>query len=78
VDGVEIVESRWLRPAAALAAYAGGDFQLALPTEKQLELLGGFGSVEQALAFARERVAAIRPIEPRIVGAGEDARIVLD
>jgi 8-oxo-dGTP pyrophosphatase MutT (NUDIX family) len=78
VDGVEIVDSRWLRPAQALVAHAGGDLPLALPTEKQLERLAGFGSVEQALAVARERVAAIRPIEPRIVGTGEHARIVLD
>ncbi len=78
VDGVEIVDSRWLRPADALAAHAGGDFELALPTEKQLERLTGFVAVEQALAFARERVAAIEPVEPRIVGTGEDARIVLD
>jgi 8-oxo-dGTP pyrophosphatase MutT (NUDIX family) len=78
VDGVEIVESRWLTPAGALSAHAGGDFPLALPTEKQLELLSAFGSVEAALAHARERVAAVRPVEPRIVGTGDDARIVLD
>jgi 8-oxo-dGTP pyrophosphatase MutT (NUDIX family) len=78
VDGVEIVDFRWLTAADALAAGAAGGFVLALPTEKQLELLGSFGSAAQAIASARERVDEIRPIEPRIEGSGPSARIVLD
>ena len=78
VDGVEIVDFRWLTAADALAAAAAGDFELALPTHKQLELLGSFASAAQAVAYARERVDQIRPIEPRIEGSGPDARIVLD
>jgi 8-oxo-dGTP pyrophosphatase MutT (NUDIX family) len=78
VDGVEIVDFRWLNAADALAAAAAGGFKLALPTEKQLELLGSFGSASQAIASARERVGEIRPVEPRIEGSGPEARIVLD
>jgi len=78
VDGVEIVDSRWLTPADALSAAAGGELVLALPTEKQLELLRESASAAVALADARGRVDAIRPIEPRIVGVGSEARIVLD
>jgi hypothetical protein len=78
VDGVEIVDFRWLTAADALAAAAAGAFELALPTEKQLELLGSFASAADAIASARERVDAIRPIEPRIEGSGPEARIVLD
>jgi 8-oxo-dGTP pyrophosphatase MutT (NUDIX family) len=77
VDGVEIVASRWLAPLAALGGAAAGELVLALPTEKQLEALSGFVSVEEALADARARVDTIRPVEPRIVGSGDDARIVL-
>ena len=74
VDGVEIVDWRWIKPAAGLAAFRSGEFELALPTEKQLESLGGFSSAEAALAHARVRVDQITPIEPRI----EDGRIVMD
>lgn len=78
VDGVEIVDFRWLTAADALGAAAAGDFELAFPTRKQLELLGSFGSAAAALAHARERADQITPIEPRIEGSGPDARIVLD
>jgi len=78
VDGVEIVDFRWLTAADALAAAAAGGFELAFPTHKQLELLGAFGSAAAALAHARERVDQITPSEPRVEGSGPDARIVLD
>lgn len=77
VDGAEIVDFRWLTAAQALAAFSQGDFVLAFPTERQLEQLSAFGSAEQVLAHAREREHQIRPIEPRIVGVGDEARIVL-
>jgi 8-oxo-dGTP pyrophosphatase MutT (NUDIX family) len=77
VDGVEIVEHRWLSPAQALAEHAGGLFELAFPTERQLEQLGAFASADQLLEHARAHENAIRPVQPRIVGEGEHARIVL-
>jgi 8-oxo-dGTP pyrophosphatase MutT (NUDIX family) len=77
VDGVEIVDFRWITALAALNAAAAGGFQLALPTQKQLELLSGFTSVAGAIEHARAHVAEIRPIEPRIEGSGDEARIVL-
>jgi 8-oxo-dGTP pyrophosphatase MutT (NUDIX family) len=77
VDGVEIVNSRWLAPLDALAAAAAGELLLALPTERQLEQLGSFTSAAQALEHARRHADDVRPIEPRIVGEGNEARIVL-
>lgn len=77
VDGVEIVAFRWLTPAQALAAAAAGGFQLAFPTARQLEELSQFDSVDALLAYARERADQIRPIQPRIVGVGDQVRIVL-
>lgn len=77
VDGVEIVAHRWLTPAAALAGAESGELQLAFPTERQLRQLAAFGSAAELLAHARERVDRIRPIQPRVVGTGDSARIVM-
>lgn len=77
VDGVEIVAHRWLTPAAALTGFESGELQLAFPTERQLRQLAGFGSTAELLAHARERVDQIRPIQPRVVGTGDSARIVM-
>ncbi|HET9094108.1 MAG TPA: NUDIX domain-containing protein [Solirubrobacteraceae bacterium] len=78
VDGVEIVAFRWARPRDALRAATAGELQLAFPTRRQLEWLAGFPAAAGALEHARAHAQTIRPVEPRIVGSGEDARIVLD
>jgi 8-oxo-dGTP pyrophosphatase MutT (NUDIX family) len=75
VDGREIVEARWLSPGAALAAAARDELKIVFPTRKQLERLAGFGSVVAVLDHARGR--EIEPVEPRVLGSGEQARIVL-
>jgi 8-oxo-dGTP pyrophosphatase MutT (NUDIX family) len=77
VDGVEIVHFRWLTPVAALAERAAGGFELAFPTLRQLEQLSAFGSAEELLEHSRAHENSIRPVQPRIVGEGETARIVL-
>jgi 8-oxo-dGTP pyrophosphatase MutT (NUDIX family) len=77
VDGVEIVDFRWVEPAGALAEAAAGGLQLAFPTERQLRQLSAFESAEAALEHARQGAGQIRPIQPVIVGSGSDARIVL-
>ena len=77
VDGVEIVDARWLAPGDALAS-GSAELLLALPTRRQLERLGAFSSAQQALDHARRHVDEISPIEPRIVGEGADAQIVVD
>ena len=77
VDGAEIVEFRWVAPAAGVAASEAGEMTLAFPTRRQLEQLAGFASADALLGHAREHAHAISPIEPRIVGSGEHARIVL-
>jgi 8-oxo-dGTP pyrophosphatase MutT (NUDIX family) len=75
VDGNEVVDVRWYEPLAALAAGDRGELLLVFPTIKHLEQLSGFGSVDELLAHARGR--EIRPVEPHVVGTGEQARIVL-
>jgi 8-oxo-dGTP pyrophosphatase MutT (NUDIX family) len=75
VDGAEIVDHRWISPADALAAGAAGELFLVFPTIRQLEQLAGFSSAEVLLDHARGREVA--PVQPRVVGSGEMARIIL-
>jgi 8-oxo-dGTP pyrophosphatase MutT (NUDIX family) len=75
VDGREVVEARWYAPAAALAAAARGELLLVFPTIKHLEQLSAFSTAQELIAYARGR--EVTPIQPRVVGSGEQARIVL-
>jgi 8-oxo-dGTP pyrophosphatase MutT (NUDIX family) len=75
VDGSEIVDARWYAPADALRAAADGQLLLVFPTIKHLEQLSSFASADVLLDHARSK--EIRPVEPRIVVSGEEARVVL-
>jgi hypothetical protein len=75
VDGEEVVDWRWYAPAAALEASAAGDLFLVFPTVKHLEQIAGFSCADELLAHARGR--EIRPVEPRVVMSGEQARVLL-
>lgn len=75
VDGSECVDFRWSAPQAALDAYRVGEIQLVYPTIRHLEQLARFSSADALLAATagREVVA----VQPRLVGTGEIARILL-
>jgi len=75
IDGSEMVDARWFTPAAALAAGRAGEILLVFPTIKHLEQLERFGSAAALLEHARTRT--ISPVQPRVIGGGEMARIVL-
>jgi 8-oxo-dGTP pyrophosphatase MutT (NUDIX family) len=75
VDGEEVVELGWYAPQAALDAHAAEQIALVFPTIKHLEQLSGFGSVDELLAYARER--DVQPVEPRVLLEGEVARVLL-
>jgi len=75
VDGSEVVDARWYAPSEALAAAARGELLLVFPTIKHLEQLSGFASAQALLVHARGR--AVSPVQPRVIGSGETARIVL-
>jgi 8-oxo-dGTP pyrophosphatase MutT (NUDIX family) len=75
VDGSEVVAFRWISPPDALAAGEAGQLAVVFPTVKQLEQLAGFASAEELIEYARGR--EVRPVEPRVTGSGEMARIVL-
>ncbi len=74
-DGSEMVDAAWLSPTAALAAGRAGEILLVFPTIKHLEQLEGFASAAALLEHARTRT--ISPVQPRVVGTGETARIAL-
>ena len=75
VDGGEVVDARWYEPAGALDAAGRGELLLVFPTIKHLEQVSRFASADALLDYARSR--EIRPVEPRVVLSGEQARVVL-
>jgi 8-oxo-dGTP pyrophosphatase MutT (NUDIX family) len=75
VDGSEVVDFGWLAPPDAVAAGLAGRLSVVFPTIKQLEQLSGFDSAEELIGYARDR--EVLPVEPRVTGSGEMARIVL-
>jgi 8-oxo-dGTP pyrophosphatase MutT (NUDIX family) len=75
VDGGEIVDARWISPAAALQAADDGELFMVFPTIKHLEQLSQFGSAAEVFAHAHGR--EVLPVQPRVVMSGETARIVL-
>jgi len=74
-DGVETTEASWLEPAAALEAHRAGDMGLAFPTVTQLESLLPYRTSAEAIAAHRDR--QVEPILPKVIGTGDDHRVVL-
>ena len=74
-DGSETVDAGWFGPQEALDRHRAGELSLVFPTIKHLESLVGFANAAEALEAARRR--EVRPVEPRVVGEGDEQRIVL-
>jgi len=74
-DGSEIVDAGWFEPQAALDSHRTGDLPLVFPTIKHLESLVGYANAAEALEAARRR--EVRPVEPEVLGEGDQRRIVL-
>ena len=72
----EIVDARWFEPARALEGSEAGDLLMVFPTIKNLEVLARFDSADALLEWASTH--EVRPVQPRVEGQGEAARIVLD
>lgn len=75
IDGAEVVDARWFSPPAALAASRRNEILLVFPTIKHLQQLSVFHSAGELLTHARAQT--VQPVQPRVVGQGEMARIVL-
>jgi 8-oxo-dGTP pyrophosphatase MutT (NUDIX family) len=76
IDGQEIVDARWFEPGRALQGAEAGDLLMVFPTIKNLETLARFSSAREVLEWASTH--EVKPVEPRVEGQGEAARIVLD
>jgi len=74
-DGSETTEAVWWEPRLALEAHRDGKLELVFPTIKQLESLADYATSDEALAAAGG--LRVEPIMPRVVGEGEDQRVVL-
>lgn len=74
-DDEEVVEVRWVTATEALSGHREGNFKLVFPTIKHLEGLETYGSADDLLEAAREKV--VEPILPRVVGTEESWRVVL-
>ena len=74
-DGAETVDARWFEPAAAIAAAEAGELVLPFPTRTQLIWLAAHPTSDAALAAYRG--SSTEPIQPELVGEGEEARLVL-
>jgi 8-oxo-dGTP pyrophosphatase MutT (NUDIX family) len=74
-DGSETVDAGWFQPQAALDSHHAGELSLVFPTIKHLESLVGFANSAEALEAARRH--DVKPVEPEVVGEGEERRIVL-
>jgi 8-oxo-dGTP pyrophosphatase MutT (NUDIX family) len=74
-DGSETVDAGWFEPQAALDSHRSGDLPLVFPTIKHLESLVGYSNAGEALEAAKRR--EVKPIEPEVVGEGDERRIIL-
>ena len=74
-DGEETVDARWVQPREALDMHEAGDIKLVFPTIKHLESLLPYETSEQALAAVTDLPPV--PVLPKVVGEGDDLRILL-
>jgi 8-oxo-dGTP pyrophosphatase MutT (NUDIX family) len=74
-DGSETVDAGWFGPQDALDRHRAGELSLVFPTIKHLESLLGFANAAEALEAAQRR--EVKPVEPEVVGKGDEQRIVL-
>jgi 8-oxo-dGTP pyrophosphatase MutT (NUDIX family) len=74
-DGSETVDVGWFRPQDALDRHHAGELPLVFPTIKHLGSLVGYANAAEALEAARRR--EVKPVEPEVVGEGDERRIVL-
>jgi 8-oxo-dGTP pyrophosphatase MutT (NUDIX family) len=74
-DGSETVDARWYTPDGALDAFRRGEIELVFPTIKHLEQLAPFASADELLACSEGR--EVVAVEPRVLGTGDAARVVL-
>lgn len=76
IDRQEIVDARWFVPARALDGAEADELLMVFPTIKTLEQIAGFDSADALIEWASTH--EVKPVQPRVEGQGETARIVID
>ena len=75
-DGGELVDHCWLTPSEALVLSGEGRLNLMFPTQKTLEKLQEFSSVDDALSYARS-ARPIVPMDPRLTIGSDGKKLLL-
>lgn len=65
----EHTEALWIAPGEGLRRFEAGRLPMLFPTRKAMEVLAGYGGVDEAMASLRER--SVEPVLPRLVVEGE-------
>lgn len=77
-DGHEVTDHCWLSVGEALASARCGDRKLPYPTRRTVAAMAGQASVDQLVAWARQRQAAgVRTIQPEILTEDGKQRIFM-
>ena len=76
IDRQEIVDARWFEPSRALEGAEADELLMVFPTIKTLEQVARFTSADELIEWASTH--EVKPVQPRVEGQGETARIVLD
>lgn len=76
-DDIETVDSMWVRPVDALARAEEGEVQIIFPTARNLEAVGQFETVEEALAATAAKVAGIPATRPKVIREPGGIRVVV-
>jgi 8-oxo-dGTP pyrophosphatase MutT (NUDIX family) len=76
IDGNELVDAVWIRPADVLERADDGRWLVAFPTRKVVEFLGSFDSSD-GLRVHVEYQPSIEPIQPRLSIANERIEILM-
>ncbi|MDA8196838.1 MAG: NUDIX hydrolase [Actinomycetota bacterium] len=75
-DNSETVESAWITPQLALERHERGEYELVLPTKKNLEAISRFDDVESLFDYLKTERNVVK-VAPRMIAEGNGIRIVL-
>lgn len=76
VDGDELIDLAWVTPLDALAREDSGEWGIAFPTRKTLELLASERTID-ALVGKLRAIDVVRPVEPRLHVGEDEAQILM-
>jgi len=74
-DALETTDSAWIAPGDALERFHRGDFPLVYATEKHLERMARYASIEEMIAATT--IEDLEPVLPQIVQRGSDTIFLL-